>query len=315
MGSCSGTFFAFAAGSGEILWQYDTAEDGASAQFHGDALVTDELVVVGSDARPTAHLYAFERSGGTIRWKHPFPGGVVVDVRRHGDTALAVSATGQSVAVDLASGEIVWWAEPEKGPETRRQTDPALSEGRYVVARGVGRLETYDATTGAAIWGRELPATPNTSVAAVEDSVVVGMDDGRLLKFAGDPGEPAKELAIGSFLYGDLVLAGDCLLALVGPEAGEEALGHELACVEPDLGGVRWRYTEETPGAFGTFEPLVRGHEVVVGVEGKLVGLSLTDGSVLWSRSVRGLPRGLGASPSMLYVGTLGGTITAWPWP
>lgn len=313
VGSCSGTFFAFEAQSGKVVWQYDTARDGTPAQFHGDALVTEDLVVVGSDARPTAYLYAFERDDGEVRWKRAFPRGVAVDVRRHGDAVLAVSMNGEVVTIDLATGDVVWRSEPETA-EVGLPTDPALREGRYYVPRRSGRLEAYDVGRGERLWSRELPASPNTSVVAGEAGVAVGTADGRLLRFDENSGEPSGELAVGAFLYGELVLAGNCLLVLAAPAGGEEAAGHEVVCVEPDLGSVRWRYREEVPGAIGTFEPLVRNDEIVVGVEGKLIGLSLADGTVRWTRSVEGLPRGLGHSPTMLYVGALGGTVTAWPW-
>jgi outer membrane protein assembly factor BamB len=109
------------------------------------------------------------------------------------------------------------------------------------------------------------------------------------------------------------------LLALVArgadPERSDpEWSDHELVCVEPDLSGVSWRHGTGSDGEFGTFEPLLVRDQVVVGVEGKLLGLSRDDGSLRWSRPVRGLPRGLGSSPSMLYVGTLDGRVLALPW-
>ena len=63
-GSCPGSYFAVDRASGEVRWSYDTSQDGTTAQFHGDALITDELVVVGSDAQPMGQLYAFDRASG-----------------------------------------------------------------------------------------------------------------------------------------------------------------------------------------------------------------------------------------------------------
>lgn len=322
MGSCSGRFFAFEPESGEVLWQYDTAQDGASAQFHGDALLTDELVIVGTDARPVGHLYAFERDDGAVCWKVPFPGGVTVDVRRHGETVLAASVGGEVVAIDLRTGEPVWRVEAqaegrdEGGVPARlgNAVDPALSGGRYYVPWRSGRLDAYDAATGELIWQRELPAVPNTSITPVGGGLVVGTLDGRLFRLDPGSGELTGELTVGSIVYGELVPAGDCLLALVARGADPGESGHELACVEPDLGGVFWRHGTGSDGEFGTFEPLLVRDQVVVGVEGKLLGVSRDDGSLRWSRPVRGLPRGLGSSPSMLYVGTLGGRVLALRW-
>lgn len=118
----------------------DPADPRAAAQFHGDALVTPELVVVGSDAQPSGSLYAFEREGGALRWRHAFAGGVAVDVRRHGRLALATSLAGDVVAVDLASGEIAWWT--DAGVDASgRPVDPALAGGIYYVGWPSGHLE------------------------------------------------------------------------------------------------------------------------------------------------------------------------------
>jgi outer membrane protein assembly factor BamB len=101
VGSCSGRFFALNRTNGQVVWSHDTSVDGPSASFHGDVLVTDRLVLVGSDAEPQGYLYALERSTGVARWKHPFPGGVGAAILRRGETAFAVSASGE---VALGSG-------------------------------------------------------------------------------------------------------------------------------------------------------------------------------------------------------------------
>lgn len=268
---------------------------------------------MGSDARPTGHLYAFERDGGAIRWKLPFPRGVSVDLLRYGPTILAASMAGDVLAVEVETGEVAWWAEPD--PEASAgdlSVDPALDAGRYYVPWRSGHLEAYDASNGERLWRRDLPATPNSSVVAVEGALVLGTIDGRLLRIDPASGETTAELALGSVVYGELVPTTDCLLALVAPEAGVDAPGHAVVCVEKDLGGVAWRHRSEAT-ELGTFEPWVSGDEVVVGVEGRLLALALEDGELRWTYPVRGLPRGLGASDSTLFVGTLGGNLLALP--
>lgn len=313
VGSCSGVFYSLDAATGAVSWRYDTSQGGAAAQFHGDALVTPELVVVGSDGRPSGSLYAFERDGGGLRWRHDFPGGVAVDVHRHGRRVLATSMAGDVVAVDLASGEIAWRS--EAGAEVSgRPVDPALDGDRYYVAWPPGYLDAYDAVTGSRLWRTELPSRPNTSVAALGDDLVVGTLDGRLLRYDRASGEPRAQLRVGSMLYGELVPAGGGLLTLAAPEAGSEARGHAVVCVEPDLSGERWRHETGAAGEIGTFEPLVVDDEVVAGTEGKLFALAVGDGSVRWSVPVPGLPRGLGASEATLFVGTLSGHVLALPW-
>lgn len=158
VGSCAGTFFALDSGEGEARWSYDTGRDGAPAQLHGDALVTEELVVVGSDARPQGQLYAFERASGEVRWKLPFPNGVTARVLGYRDSALAVTASGEAVAVDLATGRTRWRAEAPEGAAGGRVRDPALDGGRWYVGWGSGVVDAYDAAE--ILWERKLAGVP-----------------------------------------------------------------------------------------------------------------------------------------------------------
>jgi len=54
VGSCSGTYFALNRSTGARRWTYDTRQDGDAAQFHGNPLITDDLVVTGSDGQGAA---------------------------------------------------------------------------------------------------------------------------------------------------------------------------------------------------------------------------------------------------------------------
>jgi membrane peptidoglycan carboxypeptidase len=45
--------------TGKVKWSYDIRNDGEQSQFHGDPLVTDELVIIGTDGN-IGHVYAFD---------------------------------------------------------------------------------------------------------------------------------------------------------------------------------------------------------------------------------------------------------------
>lgn len=65
-GACPGSFFALDADTATVEWTHDTADDGDPASFHGDALVTEELVV-GATRPGGGALVRFEPSTREIR--------------------------------------------------------------------------------------------------------------------------------------------------------------------------------------------------------------------------------------------------------
>lgn len=316
-GACPGSFFAVDRASGEMVWSHDTSQDGPEAQFHGDALITEELVVVGSDAQPMGQLYAFDRGSGEVRWKIPFPGGVAAELHRHGENVLVEAVAGEVWAVDLATGYPIWTY--EGAPEEARGSlslDPAFAAGRLFVPWRPGVVDALDAATGELLWRRDLGWALNTSALAFAGELVVGAADGRLYRLRPETGEVLGFFDPGGAPYGDLTEAGGCLLALAAAGEPDESMDprgpYSLACLEPGLEEVRWRYASDR--RLSTFRPLAWEGQVIAGGRDRLVALDLADGSVLWERPVEGVPRGLGASDEALYVGTLGGEVFALPW-
>ncbi len=315
VGSCSGVFYAFEAETGTVLWQYDTATNGTAAQFHGDVLVTDDLVIVGSDARPVGHIYAFERKDGAARWKRTFPLGVAVDLKRFGDTVLVAAMNGEVAAFDLDTGDARWRVENAFALASGAfPFDPLLADGRYYVPWNAGHLDAYDVVTGDLIWRLELASPPNSSAVAIGVDLVVGTLEGGMVRVHRADGTIVSELSIGGMIYGELVATENCVLALVASPQGLSASDHALSCVVPDLSHELWRHTTNIVGGFGTFEPLVVGDQVIVGVRDQLAAVALSDGSLRWERPMRGLPRGLGSSSSALFVGMQNGDLLALPW-
>jgi len=314
IGSCAGSFLAFDRTSGERAWSYDTAQDGPAGQFHGDALIGDKLVVVGSDARPMGRLYAFDRKSGELRWKVPFPGGVASEPQRHGDRVLVVTAGGEVLALDLATGSPVWtFDDPPEG--SSGTLDPTLAGDRFLVPWRTGFVDAFDVATGEHLWRTHLGAFLNTSAVMAEGELVVGGLDGLLYRLRLETGEVTATYDTGGAPFGDLTVGDGCLFALwAAGGIGEsmEATGpFVLACLDPDLETVRWQHATERE--WSTFRPLVRDGRVIVGSRNTLLALDPSDGHVLWQSPVDGVPRGLGASKKVLYVGTLAGKVLSLP--
>lgn len=268
--------------------------------------MTDRLVLVGSDVEPQGFLYALERTSGVVRWKHPFPGGLGASILRRGDTAFAVSASGEVVAVNIESGKLAWRTAPS-GMAGDRLLDPALDGERLFVGWRAGYVEALDAVTGSRIWLSRVEGRLNTSLAIVGSSLVVGALDGSLYRLRLEDGSVLSRFDLKGMPYGDLVAAGGCLLAL--SIEGSSSHGGRLSCLDPTLSQAKWSF--HWTGELSTFRPLIHQDRAVVGADGSLIALALGSGAEAWSCPLKGVPRGLGASGKTLYVGTLSGQVLA----
>jgi outer membrane protein assembly factor BamB len=269
--------------------------------------VTPELVIVGADGPPMGWLYALERSSGRLRWKHPFLRGVSSQVLESDGLAIAVGGAGEVAAFEIATGKMAWYY--EQAPPGEREwarEDSALAGELVIVPWPNGDVLALDRRSGERRWTTATGAAIMTSVAVAGDSVWVGAMDGRLRKLEVGSGRVLAVAEAAGRLYGDLQVASGCLLALA---AGGDA--HSLTCHDPASGAVRWRHPVDEE--VSTFRPLIHENEVIFGTKGTLFALSLADGSERWHCSIAGVPRGLSAAGNQLFVGTLGGTISALP--
>src|SRR5437879_603876 len=94
--------------TGRVKWEYDIRKDGEQSQVHGDPLITNDLVVMGTDGK-IGHVYAFDRATGTVRWKFKvLEGGVTSDVLRLDHNIYFVTLGDELNCLDLESGRVRW---------------------------------------------------------------------------------------------------------------------------------------------------------------------------------------------------------------
>jgi outer membrane protein assembly factor BamB len=285
-----------------VKWSHDSRADGREAQFHADPLITASLLITGSDAEPTADLYAFDLRSGRVVWKTPAAGGVGFGLLNNGSRGFALDMRGQVFSFELATGRRLWTFDEAREEGSRPPGAPALEGDRLFFASRSGTVYALDSGSGHVVWKRTLGETLNTSVLIVKDHILIGTAGGRLHRLDAATGAVTATLETGGPAFGTLVAAGGCVVSLSAPAT--------VACVEPELGRVRWKQT--TPEEISSFRPLVVDKVVVVGgTGGAVIAYRLEDGREIWRRNVRGAARGLGASAGVLYVGTLRGTVSA----
>jgi len=179
VGSCKGTLTALDAETGELVWQYDIATDGEQSNFHGDALVTEGMFLIGTDGMGIGHLYAFDLYSGEVMWKYPDTRGVSTDIKRHGDTVIAVTLGEEVLCLDLFTG-VPMWTSPGDGASGDRDFNlsPAVTETRVFYGALEGRVDAYDIDSGEPAWSQALGSRVTTSVVAHEGYIFAGTDDG-----------------------------------------------------------------------------------------------------------------------------------------
>lgn len=305
MGSCSGSFFALGRDDGRVVWSHDAAADGGTANFHGNILLVENLVVVGTDGGASGQLYAFDAASGEVRWQQSAPGGFPSDPVRRGDRILAVEASGALRCTDLESGSPQWSVGGVEGARLLKSS-VIMAGGRAFVSLPGGAVAAFDAESGEQLWQTVLPARLNTPLARVGDRLYVGDLEGTIHQLASEDGSRLGSFDAEGLIYGSLLSAGECLLALWA--------GDTLACLDPSLSEVKW--SRKAQSAWSSFDPLILDGLVVAGTEsGEILALDLDSGAPAWTLEIEGEVKGLGASDDVLFVGTIQGRVYALPLP
>jgi eukaryotic-like serine/threonine-protein kinase len=90
-------------------------------------------------------------------------------------TAYVVDVRGDVVAVDLATGQRRWTAEPFPADVSGT---PLIANGLLIVPADDGIVRALDLDTGEVAWTSHLPAAAGSSIAGASDLALVGADDG-----------------------------------------------------------------------------------------------------------------------------------------
>lgn len=306
MGSCVGVFYTLERESGRVRWRHDVSGDSVARQFHGDALLTDDLVVIGTDADSgrTGLLFAFERATGAPRWTLAAGRGVASDIARHGGRGYAVSLEDELLCFDLASGRVLWrFATGAVDEERRMPGAPALAGDRVCFVGLDGVAYALDADSGRVVWKRDLGAAAATWPVVVGGTLAFVARDDALYRLDSASGAVVSRVPLpGGPYHRPAAIAEDSLLVLLGP--------HSVACVAWPTGRVRWR--KAALREWSSSRPYLWRGAVLAGSEdGELRALELADGATRWSHRLPGMIRGIGAADSVLYVGTFQGRVHA----
>jgi outer membrane protein assembly factor BamB len=315
VGSCAGTLFALDRATGQPAWTYDIRQDGDQTQFHSEALLTDDLLVIGTDGNTVGYVYAFEKRTGHLRWKHRIepaenarrPGnsvGVRSEILRAGSRVYASTYDNRLLSLDLATGALLW----ERTMEGAAEADfvafsPVVLEQRLVYADPRGTVRALDGASGRELWTRVLDAPASSDLAAADGHVYAGTWGSRLYRLDSRNGEIVTWREMEGPPVGKPLLVDDQVVVITDPRL--------LVALDRDLTTVRW--TQKTPREWTSPRLLLwRGLVLSGNREGELVGFRLHGGRPCFRQRLgRSMVRGLGASRDVVYAGTFSGEVHA----
>ncbi len=315
IGSCAGNFYAINKTTGQLHWSYDIRRDGNQQSFHGDPLVTNDLILIGTDKscdpNGVGHVYAFERDTGKVRWKYRSTS-VPTDIVQLNSSVYFGSFQDQWSSVDLKTGGLNWsFSTGATNKECDMPKGPVTDGNRLFIAGQDGVIYSLDASTGRVGWKRKLPSAPTTGLALRAKTIYVGTSGQRLYRLNADTGAVISELATEAKPVGRLAFANDSLFMFLQNAA--ERAGYIIS-VDSKLTRLRWMQ-RSSPDWASERPHLWKGSVVAGNCRGEMTAFRATDGEPLWNLSLKGCIRSIGSSGNMLFAGVQEGTIYAYELP
>lgn len=295
-----------------LRWSYDIGRDGKQKSFHGNPLITDDLILIGTDYNCApdgiGHVYAFERSTGKVRWKYQTTS-VPTDILRVGQNVYFGSFQDNWYALNLQDGKLLWKFSTGASNESCDPPKSPVADDRNLYLVGLdGTIYALNAVSGRVVWKRKLPAVPSTGLALKDKTLFVGAGNNRIYRLNAETGITVVELPVEAMPSGRITLTTDSLLLFL--ENRSERSGY-LVSVPPDLTKLQWQ--QKSSPDWASERPHVWGDFVVAGnCRGEAAAFRASDGARQWKLNMKGCIRSIASSEQRMFVGVQEGTLYAY---
>ncbi len=287
---------------GSEIWSYDTRQDGTPAQFHGDPVISDGVVITGCDRSSLSHTYAFEIDSGELVWKH---GGSALesDLLLVAGYAVGRRWNGDLLGLEVFTGERVWDVQPRDYTYRFKFDCSPAASGDIVVFGGVdGVLYAVDGRYGDVLWTYDSGDAFTTAVAIGETDVYVGLANQNFIRLSLDDGTYLGSIHLAKSPFGQPAVSENAVMVMTGKG--------DLVAVSRDLSNEVWR--QDGSPRWTTPRPLLWKDLVIVGTQKGIVsGFHVGSGEVALELTLEGRIRGLGSHGDVLYIGAMNGNLFA----
>lgn len=317
IGSCAGTFYAFDKRNGRTLWSYNIHQDGNQTSFHGNPLVTDQVILIGTDkscaSGAVGHVYAFDRATGGVRWKYR-TAGTPTDIVRIGSTIYSATFDDELIALDISDGRLLWkFRTGTLNPDCALPPAPVVVGDRVFYTGLDGILYALDGQSGKLLWKHDLGKRVTTNLSVIGNSIYMGNSMKKLLRLSADGGRVQSELSVPARPEGRIRVDGTALYILL--EDRESRSGY-LISTDSGLSQIRW--TQKSDSEWSSEWPTPWNGLLLAGnCRGELRAFRMTDGVPQWSDKLKGCLRSIGTDQNTerVYVGAQEGTVYAYSPP
>ena len=295
-----------------MRWLYDIGRDGKQRSFHGDPLIVDDLILIGTDQscdpEGIGHVYAFERDSGKVRWKYRSTS-VPTDIGQLGSNLYFGSFHDNLSAIDFRTQQLKWsFSLGTSNPNCDLPRSPVTYKNSVLIAGLDGTVYSLEAGTGRVRWRRNLSAAPSTWIATRESNLYVGTADNKIYRINAENGDVVGHAATDAKPFGKLAFVGDSLVAFL--ENQSEKSGW-IVSLNPGLkGAIKWKQ-KSSPEWASNGPHFWKGDIVAGNCRGEVAAFRATDGRPSWTLNVKGCVRSIGSSGDTLFVGVQEGTVHA----
>lgn len=311
IGSCAGNFYALDKNSGAVRWSYDIRKDGNQQSFHGNPLLVNDLILIGTDKSCApdgiGHVYAFDQKTGAVRWKYRTTS-ASTDIIQVGQRVFFGSIQDTWTALNLMNGTVAWsFSTGASNPECDLPKSPVTDGAHIYVTAHDGIIYSFDAISGKVVWKRKLPGEPSTSLVLKDNLLFIGTKDNRIYRLKSESGIIEAEIAVEAKPVGRPVFSDGALFFFL--ENPSERAGYVVS-LRPDLKSVRWMQ-KSSPDWASERPHASRGLIIAGNCRGELAAFRALDGAPQWKLSLKGCIRSIGDSGDILFAGAQEGTVYA----